>query len=350
MSVTGVVVVCKLDAQAERDTTACAPTVAPATETEPHTQPTVLKDGYSPSWPRRLHSMDAARRTPPRFCKAAAKGESSTILGLQTRVGVRLQPAPAAAPSDQPYHPGLSRLVCSSQSSRLWSRDPDCFGTDRSSRRSAWPAAIGGQNKCAYKVVGPLAISLSPQQPFSSSPMYDRAESRGMEKKEDLDGRCIVSLGPQSHSAVRQRTGSRLSRGTDPPREDRPFQPRFSLQEIVLAQTGQACRDSPVQIRLASLARNFGERMNDPHGSRARCFSQVQCVRTAQKHRSTLRRDDPCPPQRFSTIPVGSQIQCLGLGACAQQTARALAQTVSATQIQISGKLRLNVNGMWCTH
>ena len=61
----------------------------------------------------------------------------------RARAGVRLQPAPAAAPSDQPYHPDASRLVCRSrsgpvasrdtfQSSRLSSRDPDCFGTDRS--------------------------------------------------------------------------------------------------------------------------------------------------------------------------------------------------------------------------
>ena len=44
------------------------------------------------------------------------------------------------------------------------------------------------------------------------------------------------------------------------------------------------------------------------------------------------------PPQCFSTISAGSQIQCLGLGAWAEQTAHALgAQTESTTRSQTSG-------------
>ena len=50
-------------------------------------------------------------------------------------------------------------------------------------------------------VVCPLAISLGPQESFSSSPIHDRGETLGanhsMEKKEVLDGRCIVSLTSQ---------------------------------------------------------------------------------------------------------------------------------------------------------
>ena len=37
-----------------------------------------------------------------------------------------------------------------------------------------------------------------------------------------------------------------------------------------------------MQIRLFSLARNFGDRMHDSPCSRARCFSSMQCVLTAQ--------------------------------------------------------------------
>ena len=51
-----------------------------------------------------------------------------------------------------------------------------------------------------------------------------------------------------------------------------------------------------MQIRLASLTRTCGDRMHDSPGSRTCCFSLVQCVR------------------RLSTIPAGSQIQCVGLG------------------------------------
>ena len=40
------------------------------------TQPTVLKDGYSPRRLGRLLSMDEARRTPPQFFKAATESES----------------------------------------------------------------------------------------------------------------------------------------------------------------------------------------------------------------------------------------------------------------------------------
>ena len=44
----------------------------------------------------------------------------------RARVGVRLQPAPAAAPPDQPYYPDSSRLVCRSRSG------PMLVGTPRS--------------------------------------------------------------------------------------------------------------------------------------------------------------------------------------------------------------------------
>ena len=61
--------------------------------------------------------------------------------------------------------------------------------------------------------------------------------------------------------------------------------------------------------------------MHDPPDSRARCFSSVQCQRTAQSSGALIgamaRR---C--QRFSTIPAGSQIKCYCMGGQAGLGAR----------------------------
>ena len=66
---------------------------------------------------------------------------------------------------------------------------------------------FGGQNMGVCAKDRLLAISLSSQQPFPSSPMFGHGVSPGgnhaMEKKEVLDGRCIVPPGLQSHSAAR---------------------------------------------------------------------------------------------------------------------------------------------------
>ena len=175
--------------------------------------------------------MDEACRTPLRFFKAATEGESSA-----DEFGIlegRSMHRYGSLPADQPYHPDSGRLVCRSRSGPLRAGTPPSHH-DRGVGIPSVLALIGardavlglrrirGQNTCACVVVGPLAVSLSPQQPFSSSPIYDRGETPGadhaMEKKEVLDGRCIVSIGSQSHSAARQRTGSRLSHGTDPQR------------------------------------------------------------------------------------------------------------------------------------
>ena len=88
-------------------------------------------------------------------------------------------------------------------------------------------------------------------QPFRSSLSLAR---HAIEKNKVLDSSS--SLGGKFHSAVWQRTGSPFSRGTH----------------------------SPIfcQIRLASLARNCGDRVRDPPDSRTRCLSSVQRVRTSQ--------------------------------------------------------------------
>ena len=49
-----------------------------------------------------------------------------------------------------------------------------------------------------------------------------------------------------------------------------------------LSQPAKPAGESSVQIRLASLARNFRDRMRDPPDSRPRCLFSLQCVPTAQ--------------------------------------------------------------------
>ena len=78
---------------------------------------------------------------------------------------------------------------------------------------------------------------------------------------------------------------------------------------------------------------------------RLRRISETECMILLVRELTAFpRRNGSCRPQRFSTNSAGSQIQCLGLGAWAEQTAPALgAQTGSTTQIRISG----NCAWMW---
>ena len=113
--------------------------------------------------------------------------------------------------------------------------------------------------------------------------------------------------------------------------EDRPFLSRFLLQEMIFAhsryeQPAKPAGESSVQIRLASLARNFRDRVHDFPDSRPRCFPSLQCVLKVQSRESALRRNGPCQCQHLSTLPAGSRIKCLGQGAWAEQTAHALAR------------------------
>ena len=80
------------------------------------------------------------------------------------------------------HHPDSSRQACRSRSGPLRAGTPPSHH-DRGVGIPSVLALIGardtvlglrqfrGQNKCACAVVGLLAISLSPQQPFSSSPI-----------------------------------------------------------------------------------------------------------------------------------------------------------------------------------
>ena len=215
--------------------------------------------------------------------KEKARGAPAPL--SRARVGVRLQPASAAAPQDQPYHPDSSRLACRSRSG------------SGASDAVLGPRRFRGQNKCACGMVGFLAIHPSPQQPFSSSPIHDSGETPGanhaMEKKEVLDGRCIMSLGPQSPSAVRQRTGSRIFRGTYLPR--RGLQRGRQTQEIIFAH-------SPHEGVFHNRPTLQGNLL---------CRSDWLCLRGFAETESAifLVRELAALPRRllrFSTIPAGS--------------------------------------------
>ena len=215
----------------------------------------------------------------------------------------------------------------------------------------AWDAMPGtrrfrGQNKFACAVVGPLAISplllgsRLPQARYATvvciwvpimpwkrmrcwlADAFCRLDpSLALQYDSELDLGSPEALIPETRNPARK---------TDRSCRNSCYR-RFRAQPVRrgLSHPAKPAGESSVQIGLASLARNFGDRMHDPPGSRARCFSSVQ------QQRSAPRRDGPCRPQRSSTNSAVSQIQCLGLGAWAEQTAPAL--TVSTTQIRISG-------------
>ena len=132
-----------------------------------------------------------------------------------------------------------------------------------------------------------------------------------------LDGRCIVPLGLQSHSAVRQCT--LIPRDEESSEDDRPFQPRFLLQETILAHSPHegvfhnrpSLQGNLLPIRPASLEWNCGDRVHDPPGSRARCFSSVQGVRTSESSGAPLGASVPAGPSASRRIPLAVRSSAL---------------------------------------
>ena len=131
----------KVFAQNGRDTTACAPTVALATGTEPPiathsaqgwvqflvvsatSQHVATHQLFAPDGGRStqgtapvLQSSDRVGKLRGRIWDLGGRPmhrDRSLPASLpRARGGLRLQPVPAAAPTDQPYHPDSSRLVC----------------------------------------------------------------------------------------------------------------------------------------------------------------------------------------------------------------------------------------------
>ena len=133
-----------------------------------------------------------------------------------------------------------------------------------------------------------------------------------------------------------------ISRDEESSDEDRRFLPRFLLQAIIFARspyggffflTGQACRRVCCTDQIGFACEELRRRSarSSRFESTLPFLGAVCATQLKAGERSSAR------PLRLSTIPAGSQIQCLGLGAWAEQTAPALgAQTVPTTQIRIS--------------
>ena len=286
----------------------------------------------------------------------------------RARVGFRLQPAPAAALADQPYYPDLSRVVCHSCSGPMRTGSPPSH-QEHGSRNPGELAEIGAWNaelRCAlstarrplFEVTVParlymwrfkrqnkskramddrLPATLSAQQPFHSNRVLGFIVFPGarhaMEKKKMLDGGCSVSPGLKFHSAVRQRIGFRIPRGTDPQRRGMqrrrqtvltgPYEGVFCnnpRRGIFCAdQPGPACEELQKQDARSSRFENS-------------LPSSVQRVRTIQQ-RGAPQRVGPCRPQCLSMNSAGAGETALASGE----------QTASTTQNRISG----NCIWMW---
>ena len=153
-----------------------------------------------------------------------------------------------------------------------------------------------------------------------------------------------MPLGLQSHSTVRKRTGSQSSRGTDSledeefSEEDRPVATKvFATGDYLralrraLSQPAKPAGESSVQIRLASLARNFRGRMHESSGFGTSLLSLTAVRANSLNQWSAPRAQWPL------SMPVFLEDSRRG-----RQTAHALgAQTVSTTWSQTSG------SGIW---
>ena len=267
-----------MDAQVGRDTTACAPTVAPATAAEHPCNPLCSRTdtvpggfdafsawtkhaGHRPRSSKQRQSRKARRTHLGSWRTNDASTQESSGDAISYTSGCPLA-ARIRRRASRSYYPNSSRLVCRSRSGPMRGGTPHSHHDLGGSIPSVL-ALIGAYDIALRCTLGTarkplfeakvfdvcakdgllLPISLSPQQPFPSSPIFGRGVSPGVnhaKEKKCWTGRRIVPLGLQSHSAVRQCTGSRVCRDTDhrdeeSSEEDRPFLPRFLLQEIISA-------------------------------------------------------------------------------------------------------------------
>ena len=120
-----------------------------------------------------------------------------------------------------------------------------------------------------------------------------------------------------------------IPRDEESSEDDRTFPPRFLQQEIIFAHSpyegvfhiGQAFR----RIFFAHQTGSACEELLKQNTRSLRFENSLPIFGAARanssKQESAPRRVCPCRPQCFSTKSAGSQIQCLGLGAWAEQTA-----------------------------
>ena len=137
----------------------------------------------------------------------------------------------------------------------------------------------------------------------------------------DASGRLDLSLTPQYGSE--QDLGSPealIPRDEESIEEDRPFPSEVFVtggylraQPIRrgLAQPAKRAGESPVEVRLALLARNFEDSMHDSPGSRACCFSSVLCVRTAQSTGALPGTMVPVGPYASRRFPLAVRFSVL---------------------------------------
>ena len=153
---------------------------------------------------------------------------------------------------------------------------------------------------------------LGPQQPSPSSTEPSRSEpaalSHAMEKEEVLDGRNTMPLGIPFHSAVRQRTGSRLSALTpwdeESSEEDTPFLPRFLLQEPIFAHNSNEGHSH----NRPGLLRNLLCRLDRLH---SRGISETECLILPIRELAAFLRCSLCE-SRLDSSPAAQYDSVLG--------------------------------------
>ena len=154
--------------------------------------------------------------------------------------------------------------------------------------------------------VGHLAISLSPQQPLPSSPLFGRSVPPGanhaVEEKDVLDGRSTWTAVSLRSTTVHRASGlprhcspetRNPARKTDRFHRDSCYGRSSSRTARTKGSftTGQACKGiscaDQTCFACEYLRRHFP-------GSRVRCLSSVQCVRTSQNRGAPLGASVPC--------------------------------------------------------
>ena len=158
----------------------------------------------------------------------------------RARAGVRLQPAPAAAPKGQPYYPDSSRLVLHSCSGSMRIGPLDRFSTVLAPTRNQDTVL---RNKYARMIKTSCHNTfLSPQQPSPSSTEPERSgpadHCHAMERSWTADAFCRLDSGltPQYDRELGLGPPEVLiPRTEESSEEDKPFLLRFLLQAIIFA-------------------------------------------------------------------------------------------------------------------
>ena len=273
---------------------------------------------------------------------------------LRARTGVRQQPA---APPDQPHYPDSSRTVCHSRSGLMRTGSPPSHQDRRAGTQCcAAPLASQGDHfsewrsllvstrgdskdntsvraRCTvFRLPPSVTSSRYPQTRYSAvlcllvpNMPWKRKMTWTADAWCRLDSRFAQQFGSERALGSPE---ALISRDDESSEDDRPFLPRFLPQEIIfahrpirrgLSQLAMPAGESSMQIRLASLARVGRENARSSRYGNSLPILGAVCANIFTAGEPP-RRVGPCQPQCFSPNSAGSQIQCLGLGAWAEQT------------------------------